>query len=280
MATTAIERQKNLSFLKDSVTEAGFGSQYHKVIEEGYKPGKGEIELKPFIVPLAENAGIVYQPRVTEGNDLGRYNFNGYLATLYVEGKAPREQFFGSYMMAGMNIDQAKVALTGGTVLHTDWNKKAKTRKQVFARLDLSLPVEPGENHRVIRVDAKDIDLSRLLSKEDIYINQTDKEKLIANIQTGETFDVRVRETIDGKEKLTAVSLRLHLADEKTMTLVVSNSEGKVLRVAEVNAKEASQIKSIGVVLSDATAGVLPEGLLKLMNDHKAEQTAAKGLRA
>ena len=277
---TSIARDKNLNFTLDSLTEAGFGTQYHKVVQDGYKSGKSEIELKPFIVPLAENAGVRFQPKVTEGNDQGRYNFNGYLATLYVEGKAPKEQFFGSYMMTGINIDQAKIALTGGTVLHTDWDKNEKTRKQVFSRIDFDLAVDPGENHRIVRVNAKNIDLTRLLSQEDIYMRQADKEKLIAKIQTGEIYDVRIRETIDGKEKLTPVSLRLHLADEKTMQMVVMNMEGKVLRLPEVKAVEASQIKSIGVILSDATAGVLPEGLLKMMQNHEAEQKTAKGLRA
>lgn len=270
--------EKNLKFTKDSIFEAGFGDRYHALIDAGYRSGRDSIELPEFVVPLGGNNGIKYEPKVTEGNDRGRYNFNGYLATLYVEGKEPTVQFFPSYMMTGMTLENALFALQGGTVLHRDYDKREKETKMVFSRLDLSVPVEPGENHPVIRANARDLNMAMLLSKEDISLDANDKKKLLAKIQTGTVVDVRIRETVNGKERTVPVSINLNLKDPQTMSLQVFDSEGTLLREPDIKVKQRAQLR--GVVLGEGTEAALPEGLLRMMKDHDPDKKFKRGMSA
>jgi len=226
------EVERNLNYTKDSSTNVGFGDTYHRAIEEGFKSGKKEILLPETFKAYGEAELMVWRPKVTEMETRpGFYNFNGFQATLMREGMDPVTQSIANFKMCGMTVEQSHFALQGGTVLHSEWDRKNEQKKFVYSRLDLSSPRPEGENYPIIRINAKDLDMSRLLSKEDLVANQKDKEELIANLQTGARIQVSVREKVNGALQFPKVYLQLNLLDDKTMGLSVTDAKGEELRV-------------------------------------------------
>jgi len=68
--------------------------------------------------------------------------------------------------MTGATTEQSAILLQGGTALVTDWDNKEKAKRHVFAKLDMNQPVKPGENYPVIRINARDLEIGKLYSKE------------------------------------------------------------------------------------------------------------------
>jgi hypothetical protein len=267
------EAEKNMTFTKDSSTYAGFGTEYHKPIEEGIRAGLKEIPLEPACKPYGESTLMVWQPKVTEQETRpGFYNFNGYQATLMREGMEPISQFIPNFKMTGMTAEQSQTALQGGTVLHADWDNKQNAKKFVFAKFGLSQPVAPGENYPVIRINARDLEIGRLYSKEDVVGNQQDKEKHLAQLQSGARFPVKVREQVQGgAPRYPTVWLELNILDDKTMAMRVTDAEGKVLREPTIQAKQQELNKTMGMLLGSENQAKLPEGLLRMLQDNNLD---------
>lgn len=269
-----LDEEKNMTFTKDSTTYAGFATEYHKAIEEGIRSGVKEIPLEPSYKPYGETELMVWQLKVTEGNQPGRYNFNGFQATLMQEGKDPITQFIPNFKMTGMKAEDSYAALKGSTVLHAEWDNNLKKRKYVFSKFDLSQPAAPGENYPVIRINANDVEIARLLSKEDIVGTTEDKTKYLANLQTGNKFPVKVRETVNGALRYPTVFLQLNLMDANNMGMRVTNAEGKVLRNHSVESKQQEMTQTVGLLLGKDNQAKLPQGLVKMLE--KAKQAGPR----
>lgn len=264
------EVEKNLKYNKDSFKNAGFGNSYDSAIEAGYREGKKEIALEPAKKAYGENSLMVWEPKMTEGKTPGRYNFNGYQATLLQEGKEPVSQFIKNFKMTGLTLEQSAFHLVGATILHSDWDNKENERKMVFSRLDLSHPVAPGENHPVIVVNAKELEMGRLLSKEDIVASQDEKEKILAKLQTGEPIQVTTRVTVQGGAvQYPKAILQLHLVDDKSMAMRVMDTDGTFLRVQAIPVNSQDIQKTYGLVVGNESDKKLPDNLLKLLEQNR-----------
>ncbi len=249
--------ERNLDFTQRSVASVGFGERYTDVIAAGHKARLNVIPLETYSIPNGQSEMLVVEPSVVQqANNPGRVQFDGFRATLIRADKDPVSQFIPNFMMQGMTIDNAEIALKGGTVLHSDYDRANGEKRFVFSRLDLDTPVPRGENHPVVRVNAKDVRLTRLLSQEDIYYaNPEEKEKYLAMLQTGKPFNVRVRERVNGVDKFRNVILQLHLYDRQNIGMRVMDSEGTVLREPKVPVMRTEVTQKEGVFLGQGGDG-------------------------
>ena len=261
------EAEKNLTFIKDSTTYAGFGNAYHNAIEKGIRAGDSVIKLEPAWKQF-DGATVIWEPKVTESNVPGRYNFNGMQTTLEREGEKPISQFFNHFKMAGATAENALSLLEGRTVLVKEWDNKQNGPKFSFQKLDLSQPVVFGDNYPVIRVNSKDLELGRLYSQADVVGSQADKEKHLAQLQAGEIIPVRIREQAQGGEpRYIPAFLQLNLQDSKTMGLKIMDSQGIELRQPVIEAKSQELTKTRGMNIGDETHAKLPESLMRLLEE-------------
>jgi hypothetical protein len=62
------------------------------------------------------------------------------------------------------------------------------------------------------------------------------------------------------------------------MSLRVFDNEGTLLREPEIKVKERAQLK--GIVLGEGSSAALPEGLLRMMQDHEPDRNFKRGMHA
>jgi len=243
----------------------GFGTDFNKELEAGIKAGKQAVSFTPIYGNYPDNATMQFVPKVTEHESRpGFYNFQGYDATLVKDKKAVA-QFFPNYKMAGASADDAFALLSGKTVKITEWRKdngKKDVKVDFYNKLDLSKPAEPGQNHPVVKVNADSVSIARLVSREDIIFKDADHKNIVLEkLQAGLTVELKVRERANGAQQSVPVSMQLNLPNDRSMSLIVQDGKGKVLRqpVVEAESREFSQRKGNLVSVKE-----LPEDVVKM----------------
>jgi hypothetical protein len=270
--------EKNLDYIKQSVSRAGFGGIFDQAIEAGIKTGAPQLDLPPATKTYSGGEMMEWVPKITENrNSPGFYNFNGYQASRITEGGEAHIQFVSIYKMSGMTIEQSRNALAGATVLHSEWNDKTEKRGFVYSRLDMSATPKAGENYPVISMDSNNIDLARLLSKEDIVGDTRQKEDLLNRLQSGERVQVTIKEKRVGEENPTypKVFLQLNLTNSTTMGLRVTDSDNRLLRTPELKGKDLSV--TVGLTLKGDHQPEIPKGVLKMLSGDRTPKTPGHG---
>jgi len=272
---TAIE-EKNLKMMKDSMNLAGFGGMYDKVIEDGIMAGLKEIKFDPAHKDYGGGQVMVWEPKMTEGKTPGLYNFNGFQATLFKDQKMVDSQFISNIMTKGMTLENSYTALNGGTVLHSDWDIERKEKRMVFTRLDLSQTTPKGQ-HPTVRVNAERVNLSALMSHENIVGNTTQIEKLMKELQTGKPVAAQVREKVEGQDRQAWVYLLLDLRTTKEMTMQVIDPAGELKREHVEPVMQRVMAKTEGLAVGSSKENALPEGILKSLNVPRNELAVENG---
>ncbi|GGB26192.1 hypothetical protein GCM10011511_57710 [Puia dinghuensis] len=253
----------------DSVNLAGFEGMYDNVIKAGIMRGDREITFDP---PAHKKYGegeiMVWEPKMAEGKTPGLYNFNGYIARLFHGDEEVASQFITNFKTKGMTLDQSYTALNGGTVLHSDWDTDKDVKRMVFTRLDLS-QTKPDGQHPIIRVNAERVNLGALISNEDIVGNSAQKERYLADLQTGKPIYLQVREKVEGETRQAPVFLMLDLKTTKEMTMFVIDPTGEKKREHVEPVMQRTMTKTEGLEVSQENA--LPAGIIRSLNGQKNE---------
>lgn len=244
------EAQKNLDFLKSSFEKVGFGTIYHKELEDGIRAGKPTVPFTEVEHPVSQKETMSYVPTVSEKEDRpGFYIFTDFKATKSVEGAPDVSITVPHFKMTGMTVEQSRTVLNGGTVLHTEGEDGNKAAKYYFTAIDTSKPVKEGENAELIRIPAKNFDLARLLSKEEIIGKQEEKELTMNKIQNGLRPAVTFRQRENGVVQYPKGTLQLAIVKNKAtgaydMALNVYDPNGKLIRNHAQQQKEEKAIET------------------------------------
>jgi hypothetical protein len=268
---TPIE-EKNLKIMKDSMNLAGFQGMYDKAIADGILAGDKEIKFDPPAYKKYDDLLMVWQPKMTEGKTPGLYNFNGFQATLFKDEKELATQFISNFKTKGMTLDNSYTALMGGTVLHSDWDTDRDVKRMVFTRFDMTQTNPQTGQHPIIRVNAERVNLSALMSQENIAGNTTQIGKILAELQTGKPVFAQVREKVEGVDKQVPVFLMLNLKDTKEMGMqVIDPSSGELRRERVELVTQRQMTKTEGLEVSQSKETALPEGVLRSLNAPRNE---------
>jgi len=239
------DMQKNIDYLKSSFERIGFGDIYHTALEEGIKASLPSVPFQEAIFDGPNKEQIKFKPVVVEAADRpGFYVFSGLTATKSVEGKPDQTISVNQFKMTGMNLEQAKSVLNGGTVYHTDGQDSNGVAKNYYSKIDFSKQPKEDGTLPLIRVAGKSFDFLALISKERIVANPDEKKEIIAKLQSGEKVQVTLRpENYTGGQYPRAV-LQVDLVPGKTegtieLGLKVTDTSGKSLRVQKQEPKVA-----------------------------------------
>jgi len=230
------DMQKNIDYLKSSFERIGFGNIYHTALEEGIKASLPSVPFQEAIFDGPNNEQIRFKPTVVEAADRpGFYVFSGLTATKSVEGKPDQTISVNQFKMTGMNLEQAKAVLNGGTVYHTDGQDSSGVAKNYYSKIDFNQNLKEDGTLPIIRVAGKSFDFLALISKERIVASPDEKKDIIAKLQSGEKVQVTLRpENYTGGQYPRAV-LQVDLVPGKKegtieLGLKVSDITGKLIR--------------------------------------------------
>jgi hypothetical protein len=264
--------EKNLKIMMDSMNLAGFGGKFDKAIQDGILAGDKEIKFDPPAHKLYDDHLMVWQPKMTEGKTVGLYNFNGFQATLFKDDAMLATQFIPNFKTKGMTLDNSYTALMGGTVLHSDWDTERDVKRMVFTRFDMTQTNPQTGQHPIVRVNAERVNVSALMSQENIVGNTAQLDKLMAELQTGKPVFAQVREKVEGIDRQVPVFLMLNLRDTKEMGMQVmdpTTGELRRERIELVAQRQMTKTEGLEVGQSEGTA--LPEGVLRSLNAPRNE---------
>jgi hypothetical protein len=226
--------ERNIEFLQNSLVKAGFGPIYNEQIKADIAAGKAVVELPYTEHALNEKDYVLFRPKVVEKEDRpGFYIFPEMDAMLYKSDKLVAAISVPHYKMTGMTAVQAANVLTGGVVLNTQGEDSDKKVKYYFSAIDFTKPVNEGQKHELVRLPAKEHDLTRLLSNERHTARPEEKDLILDKLQNGLKADTSVWSKELGRSS--RVVLQLAIVENKLdgkydLSMKVWDREGILLR--------------------------------------------------